>query len=463
MNNKENLQSGNWREVLGIAIPLVITGSAFTIMQFCDRMFLSKYSSLALGAALPAGNLSFAMISLFAAISGFSTSFVAQYYGVGDRRSCITAAVHGVYFSLMCIPIFLIMIPIGQVIIDFFDHSPELVEQEMIYFKWMLAGGALVGAGWSIGGYFTGQSRLIPNIIANVIGCIVNIYLDYAMIFGKHGFPEMGIRGAAIATFISSAFAPVIQFLWMLRDKQARDLGLRGVFRFDPKFMVRLIKYGFPAGMQMLMDIGSFTYFVLMTASLDLLQLTASNIAFSINNLAFSPLMSFGNAASIIAGQYQGRGDSVSCRRAGWSGIKIGWVYMSFMAILFIFFPETLMNVFRQNNVDPEKVLFSVDEMMSVCRRLMIVMTVWGFFDVANIVMFSALKGVGDTRFVMWLMGILSWCLWIPGEYYIFKSGFGIVAGWAWLAIFIAILATCCALRWRSNAWTHINLVRETN
>ncbi len=446
---------GGCRELLSITIPLVISNSAFTVMQFCDRVFLARYDDLAIQAALPAGILSFALMSLFIAISGYSGTLVAQYHGAGERLQCVHATVQGLYFTFLCLPIFVLLVPVGYWLIDWFGHAPELVAQERMYFAWMMFSALPVGLGWSISGFFTGRSRVRLNTVSNVIGCGVNIVLDYVMIFGKFGFPEMGLKGAAIATCLASCVSPGIQIFFMLRSGIVRELGYRKAFATDWPIMGKLIRFGVPSGVQIMLDSGAFAFFVLMTARLDAVSLTASNVALSINTLAFSPLMGFGTAASIKSGQYKGAGEFDHAMKSGWSSLKLGWCYMAFIGLVFILFPETLLTLFiSSGETGLDKAAF-----LRTGTTLMYLMTVWGVFDAATIILIGALKGVGDTRFVMGYLSLMAWLVWIPSEIIIFKLGGGIVEAWILLAFYVSFLSFGFARRWHGGKWKAIRVI----
>ena len=446
---------GGIREVFKIALPMVIGNSAYTIMQFCDRIFLARYDDIAIQAAMPAGLLSFSLICLFLATAGYSGTFVAQFHGAKEPDNCVKATVHGLLLILACSPIFLAMIPLGYLVFEVFGHAADLIEQERIYLRWMLYGALPTGMGWVLSGFFTGRGKVRLATAAGVTGCAVNIVLDWAMIFGRLGLPEMGLRGAAIATFISSWVAPAILFVSMLRSGPVHSIGRRRVFVFNPEFLRRLIRFGLPSGIQVFLDVGAFSIFVLMTAQLEPATLTVTNIVFSINNLAFSPLMGFGAAASILSGQYHGAGENANAMKSGWASLKLGCMYMAFIGSVFVFLPETLLSLFPSENssaaADPA--------FLRTGRHLLYVMTAWGFLDTANIVLMGSLKGVGDTKFVMFYISMLAWFLWLPGEVLIFRNGGGVLAAWLWMGFYIAVAAFGFALRWHRGKWQKIDMV----
>jgi MATE family multidrug resistance protein len=448
---------GGYRELLRIAWPLILSMGAFTVMQFCDRVFLARSSSVSIQAALPAGVLSWTFVCVFQALAGYAGTFVAQFHGAGDARGCVRATVQGLWLALIAWPLLIALIPLGLWIMRISGHPPAVLAEERIYFTILMLGSVTVPLGAAIGGYFTGRSRMALHTAVNVTGCALNIALDYALIFGKWGFPAWGIRGAALATVMAGIFAPLVQGIVFACERDVRALGLRRVLRLDATLLWRMARFGLPSGGHLLADVGAFTVFVMLTGRLGDVSLAASNIGFSINGLAFMPLVGIGMAASIVVGQYQGRGDSASAARAGWSAMKIGWVYMVPAALSFLLFPSGYYELFRSGES-----AYTTAELVAVGRNMMLMMAIWGMFDAVNIILAGALKGAGDTRFVMLYMLIFGWCVWLPAEIAILLRGGGILAAWICLTVYVFILAAGFWWRWQSGRWKPIDLLGRT-
>jgi multidrug resistance protein, MATE family len=450
------LRSCRIRDVLRLATPLIISNSALTVMQFCDRLFLARHSSVSIQAALPAGILSFTFICLFAATAGYAGTFVAQYHGAGDKRQCIRVTAQGLWLALASLPCLLLLAPVGNGLMTLIGHAPEVMAEERIYFGWMMKGGFLVPLGWAIGGYFTGQSRMRLNTVANIVGASCNVVLDYVLIFGKFGFPAMGIEGGAIATVLAGTIAPRIQIVCFMRDRDVRQMGTRMVWRPDPALLRRIVRFGFPAGLHLMADITAFATFVMLTGRLDALSLAASNIALSINWLAVCPLMGIGGAAAILTGQHQGRRDSDAAAAAGWTTLMLAWIYMALMVSVFLLGSDFLFRLFYAPNAD-----FPLEQLQTIGFKMLVAMAVWGLFDAANIVLTGALRGVGDTRFVMLYMLLMGWGLWIPGELLILLLGGTILHAWYWMAVYVALLSFGFLWRWHVGRWRRIHLIKD--
>ena len=454
---------GGYRHALKLVVPMVLANSVLVVMQFTDRILLSRYSSLSIQAAVPSGMLSFTLISFFSAIAGYSSTFVAQYHGAKDAKSSVKSCVSGLWIALACIPIFIAMIPFCDAILGSFGHAPELLEQERIYSFWMVLSGFLMTTHWVMGGYLTSRDRVLAGTLVSVAGCIVNIALDWVMIFGFGGFPAMGLRGAAIATFASSVFGTLALLAMILPD--IVKAGARDVLAPDFSLIWRIIRFGIPSGLHTVFDAGSYSLFTLLTARLSPLELATSNIAFSINCLAISPLIGFGSAAGILVGQFQGAGRGDLAKRSGWRCLHLAWIYMAACAVLFICFPGELLACFRSADAP-----YTVDQMLRLGRLLLLMMAGWGMFDTMNAVFIGALKGAGDTPFVMLTISLLAWFFWIPAELLALNVpplafhpraflGYFIIDAWVVQVIYLITLAFFFLVRWCRGRWMKIDLI----
>lgn len=439
-----------WR----IAAPLILSMASYTIMQFCDRVFLSRYSSVTIQAALPAGILAHTLVCFFQALAGYAGTFTAHYHGAKAAAQGARAAAQGIWLALLSWPLILLLLPLGMWLITISGHAAPVIEAEKTYFFILMAGGVMVPLNAAAGGYFMGIGRTTVNMTANIFGCSLNVLLNYVTIFGHFGCPEMGIAGAAWATLISGFVTYMIQLALFLREPTVRECGFRKVLALDYKLIWRIIRFGTPSGLQLLLDIGAFAFFIMLTGRLGELALAASNIAFSINNLAFAPLLGFGFAASTVVGQHQGAGNAVAAKRAGYTGLKMGLVYMCFIGSTFVLFPRQYFELFCSADAT-----FSARELLGLGRVMLILMAVWGVLDTVSIILSGALKGAGDTRFVMLYMLLGGWVVWMPGTVALLKLGYGIIALWAWLTVYVWILALGFLWRWQRGQWQGIKLI----
>lgn len=449
--------SGGYREVIRIAMPLILGMASYTIMQFCDRIFLSRYSSVAIQAAMPAGILAHTFVCFFQTLAGYAGTFTAHYHGAGATVHGIQASVQGLWLSLLSYPLTLLCIPLGCYFMTISGHSPEVLAAEKTYFTIMMFGGLMAPLNAAAGGYFIGIGRTHVNFIGNLIGCTLNVFLNYAMIFGHWGFPEMGIAGAAYSTLISGFFCFFIQFFAIFFQTEVKDalrkVGLR-LLKVEWRLMGRIFRFGSLSGFELLMELGSYALFMLLVGRMGDLALASSNIAFSINNLAFSPLLGFGMATSTVVSQCMGAKKTKEAERGGYTGLKLGLFYMALIGLTFILFPHQYFALFQ-----PKNAVFSLEELYETGRVMMYLMAAWGLLDTISIIIGSALKGAGDTKFVMIYLTSVGWGIWLPISFILIWLGAGIIVLWVWMATFIGLLSIGYLVRWRRGKWKTIQLV----
>ena len=448
-------EDGGYRHVLRLVVPMVLSNAAFTVMQFTDRVLVARFSSDAIQAAMPAGILTFCLMSLFTATAGYAGTFVAQYHGAGDRRATIRSCAAGVWLTILFLPFFAALLPLCSWILSLAARDAALFALEDRYAFWMLLGAPFVSLHWVLSGYLTGRNRVVANALVTVVGCVGNVALDVWLIFGGRGVPALGLEGAGIATFVSVVLQDAILAVVILAEREVRATPLRELLRPDWGLVRRIVRFGLPAGVQLCFDMASFSVFVLLTGRLDELSLATSNVAFSINNLAFAPLLGFSNVAAILAGQFQGAGKPGLAQGSVMRCLRLAWTYMALCAVAFLLLPETLLGAFRSPDAP-----YSAAEMAKLGRVLLAMLAAWGMFDTMNVVFLGALKGAGDTRFAMaWLLGT-EWALYVPAVALAMVAfDGGILAAW-WIQLaYIVLLSAGLYVRWRRGKWMSIRLV----
>ena len=421
---------GGTREVLKISAPLLVSMTAHVMMQFCDRMFLAWSSPVYLQAAMPAGIMAFALTCWFMELAGYSNTFVAQHHGAGQPHRCARSTGQGLLIALITwIPLLLLIVP-GALLIKHSGHPAAAIEQELIYFKILMIGSVALPLSAAASSFFTGRGDTVTTMYVAIIANVVNVVLDYIFIFGKFGCPEMGIRGAAWATVIASFLTPLILTALFLSRRYNKEYATRAAFKPDRELLKGILKFGAPSATNIFLDISAFAVFVMIVGSMGEQSLTASNAAFSVNHIVFMPLLGFGIAASTLVGKYQGMRQSDTAHRAALTAWKIGSVYMLIFALSFALFPEFYLSFFTKWGEGS----INVEDILPLGRQFLLMIAIWGIFDAANLILSGALKGAGDTKFVMYYSLGMSWGLWVPGQILIAKVfKLGIIAHRAWL------------------------------
>ena len=450
-------QAGGYREVLRIAGPLILSMGSWSLMHFVDRMFLTWYSREALAAALPAGMLSFAMSSFFLGTAGYVNTFVAQYSGAGRPERVGAAVWQGIYFSLAAGALMLGIAPFSGWIFDLVGHEPAIRDLEVAYFEiltaWIWAMLLMSVAST----FFSGRGDTWTVLWVNVAAAVINGVLDYVWIFGMWGFPEMGIRGAAWATVASQVFGAVVFLALMFRKRFRALFNTMGGWRFDGALFARLWRFGAPSGLQFMVEISGFALFVLFVGRLGAVELAATNLTFNINTLAFLPMLGLGIAVSTLVGQYLGRDDAAHAEYSTWSALHLSVGYMGVMALSYVLLPDVFLKPFA-SGADME----TFEPVREISVVLLRFVAFYCVFDAIFITFSSAVKGAGDTRFVMWMTLVFSTLIQIAPTYLaVVVFGWGLYVAWAFMSAFIAVMALGFYLRFRGGKWKAMRVIEQ--
>jgi len=445
-----------YKEVLAISLPLVASMGSITLMHFTDRMFLANYSLDAIAAALPAGIASFTSIAFFMGVANYTNAFVAQYTGARAFNRVGAALWQGIYFSLLAALLLASLYFASGILFDFIGHSPHVRALEVTYFNILTLGAGLVVLGSALACFYTGRGLTRAVMLVHMVGAAVNIPLDYCLINGVGPFPELGIVGAAVATLTASVTIVIIFSLLIFSPKNRARFGTWKARAFDKELFGRLMRYGLPSGIQFFLEIFGITFFIQMLGRLGDLELAASNIVLAIEMLAFLPMVGFHIGNATLVGQAIGRGRPEDGVYSTTSALHITMAYMMLLAAAFVFTPEPLLNLFRADTHTPAQ----YSEIMELGVILMRFVAVFCFFDALNLIFSGAIKGAGDTRFIMWTIAALSLGVMIVPIYLAVEViGAGIYTAWTLATVYISVLGLAFMLRYRQGKWKGMRVI----
>jgi len=448
---------GGYREVLVIAIPLILSTATWSIQHFVDRMFLTWYSPEAIAAAMPAGMLNFSMTSIFMGTAGYLSTFVAQYYGAKRYHRIGPALWQGVYVSLLGGLVIVCAIPFAEPVFRLVGHSPLVQQDEVAYFQILCLGGGAYSASYALSGFFSGRGKTWPVLWVNAATTVVNLVLDYALIFGHWGFPELGIRGAGIATVVAGVFSLLMFFVLLCSGSNNDTFHTIKGWRLERDLFVRLLRYGFPSGVQFFLEMAGFTAFVLLVGRLGIASLAATNIAFNINTLAFMPMIGCGIAVSVLVGQYLGGDKPDRAQSVVYSGFHLTLVYMLSIAAAYVLVPDVFVAPFALR-ADPG----GFSEIYGYSIVLLRFVAVYSVFDTMNIVFCSAIKGAGDTRYVMLITVILSVFVFVLPVYLaVVVFELGLMVAWVFATAYITLLGLIFYLRFLGGKWKAMRVIER--
>ena len=462
---------GGGAEVFRVAIPLVISSLSWTVLTFVDRVLLSHWSGSAMASSFIGSNAWWAMVCLPVGICSYTGTFVAQYHGSNQSKRIGSAVWQGVWFSLAVTPLLLLVIPFARIVFAQADQDPQSVAMQAEYFQILMlaAPGMLLGNVLSC--FYSGRGKTVVLMIIDSIFSIMNLVLDYWWIFGlavagTEIFPAMGIAGAAWATAASLWGKAVVYLVMFLMPKNRVEFETYRAM-LDLKLFRRMMYYGGPSGLQMLLDVIGFFVFLMMVAQLGAVEKEATSMAFSIGSLAFMPIVGFGMAVSILVGQYLGDSKEKIAAQSAWTSVHIAWAYMLFISILFVGFPELLLSHFFTDKLAAEGAATMTASELKIHQQQVYDMGVvllcfvagYNFLDAMLIVFVSAIKGAGDTQFVLRVSMVMASALAVLSYLAVEQWNLGIYGCWTIIASWIGGMGVVYFLRFLQGKWKSMRVI----
>ena len=447
---------GSYRRILLLSGPLILSHMGVMLMQIVDGLLLARYSKDAIAAIGPAG-MSFWLISgLFIGLVGYTNTFVAQYVGANRPERVGAVIWQGIYMSLVA-GLLLAAASLGAN--QFFTiagHEKAIRADEVTYFSILCYGGIVTILSAALSGFYAGRSDNLTLMVAHLGGNIINAVCAWAMIFGRLGLPEMGIRGAAWATVGAQCFQVLILGI-LLFGRQYRERYRTWVDRrLDVKLIGRMCMYGFPNGVRYILEILAFDVFMLLMGRVSTDGLAATNIVFRINGAAFFPVIGLATAVAMLVGQAQGAGRPELSRRVTVRGLVLAQIWMSICAAAMVLIPGALLAPFFAPGSGPINI-----ELHRLCVRLLWFVAAYTLLDGVNIVFMSVLTGAGDTRFMLIASGALHLGLAVF-LYLLVQLGMGTYVLWAAITVFICCVSVVWVWRFRSGRWESKRVIEYT-
>jgi MATE family multidrug resistance protein len=328
---------------------------------------------------------------------------------------------------------------------------------EAEYFQILMVGSPAQIMAAAISAFYTGRGQTRVVMYVNMFAAVLNAVLDYLWIFGVAGFPEWGIAGAGWATVVSYWIALALWFALFLQGKYRREFATWPATLFDAELFRRLIRFGSPQGLQFAVEIGGFSLFLMIVGRLGSLELAATGLALNVNMLAFMPALGIAIAAETLVGQRIGEKQPDLAARSTWSAFLLALIYTLGVGVVYFFFGDVLLILHAAHVEDPA----SFGALRDLTVMLLKFVAIYCLFDSANIVFSFAIKGAGDTRFVLKTTFIMSGlpvlAAWLGIEY------FDLGIRWCWLVLTLWILAlgVIYLLRFLAGYWREMQVIEH--
>ena len=389
-----------------------------TLVAFVDNVMVGQLGTAELAAVSLANSFMFIAMSLGIGFSTAITPLVAKADGEGNFHYGKSTFKHGFFLCVILSFLLFLGVFLSKPILYVMQQPQEVVELAIPYLNLVAASLIPLIVFQSFKQFSDGMSMTKYPMIATLIANIINVVLNYLFIFGKFGFPELGIVGAAIGTLVSRII--MVFYLWflLLRNNKTKPYLLDLNFLNLSKEMInKLFNLGFPSAMQMFFEVAIFTAAIWLSGILGKNPQAANQIALNLSSMTFMVAMGLSVVAMIRVGNQMGLNKYAELRRIAFSIFLIAILFAIIFASLFLIFNDILPKLYLDFD-DPSKI-FDNYEVLEIAKTLLIIAAIFQISDTIQVIALGALRGMQDVLIPTLITFISYWVIGFPISYYL--------------------------------------------
>lgn len=440
------------RLLFALALPMVLARATQSVMTFADALMVEHLGTGAIAASATGGFNVFLFAILPMGTVFIVQSFVAQLVGRGDVEGTRRFAWYGLMIAGIAGVVGLALIPVIGPLLDLTDYSPAVRDQMDSYMTIRMYGITAIVAVEALGNWYGGLGNTWMSLVASIISMAVDLFLNWVLIFGNLGAPEMGVDGAALSSTIGSwvGFAFLVVAFYRRWGGAPRRRGQLGL---SLRELWRVVRFGLPNGMNWFLEFAAFQVFInFVFGGLGDDTVAALNVVIAINSVSFMPAFGLASAGAILAGQAIGRGE----RDAVWPQVKLTLIctmtWMGVIGVLYLLAPAKLMALFDSEGRSTV--------LVTTGATMLAISAAWQLFDAIGMTLSETLRSAGDTLWTATARFVLAWAVFLPAAVLVVVEWDGGALGaMACLVGYLALLAGAFAYRFKAGAWRKIELI----
>lgn len=437
------------RAVVRLAYPVALGMLSITLLSVVDTAMLGRLGAVPLAAAGISGVGYFAIVFSLAGIGVGVQTLTSRRYGEENYAQCGHILNAGLLLALIGgIPLVAAGPWVAAAFAPLLSGEPQVAHFGELYLRYRFLGAAFLLLNMVYRGFFSGVGSTKHVMTSAIIVTVINILLDYLLIFGHASLPQMGIAGAAIASTIATGIGTTYFVIISLLGRYRKSFSPYRRLSLAIPWFAPIFRLSLPVIAQRFIGNGSFFAFFAIVSRIGILELAASNVIRSIYGLSIMPTIGLGVAAATLVGQNLGASQSKEAERYTWEAAKLGAYLMGAVGLLFVVFPRAIFSIYTSDSA-----------VIALGRAPLIILGVIQAFGGVALVIESALQGAGNTRFVM--LGELGVCalLYLPTAYLLgLHLKLGIVGAWSGEIVYWSALALLMSWKFRQGTWKKIRV-----
>ncbi len=437
------------RTITGLAVPVVVANLSQTLMGLVDTLMVGRLGHVPLAAVGVATLLFSAVATSLKSVDVAAQTFAARRVGEGrlpEVGRILETALGTVLAAGLVAGAAGLLWP--EFLMGLVSRDPEVRRLGADYLTWRFLGLLPLLVFFVVRGVFDGIGSTRVGMVVGIGMNLVNVGLNWVLIFGRLGLPAMGSSGAALASSLSGLLAAATIVAIALRPRIRRRYRLLGRRNLDRKLLRPFLAVAWPPALQSLGVISALLLFFFVLGQISTLAVATGNVVLRIAALSLMPGFGVGVAVQTLVGQSLGRRDRRGAVRAGWGGVAVSVVFMGAFGLLFLGVPGFLLRLFADS---PELVAAGVP----ILRLMGLVQVV----DAVGLTLAGALRGAGATRTVMIVDIVTGFCL-LPPCAYLFgvAMGGGLLGAWIALLLWFSLYAVGMTLWFVKGDWQRVRV-----
>lgn len=431
-----------YRRNLRLAIPVVLSQIGQITVTLVDNIMVGHVGTAELAASAFANNVFIIGMFFGMGITYGLTPLVGKAFGNNQPQKVVQWLKNGI-FTHFAAAIALSAIMFGvYFLLPFMGQTGDVLELAGPYYLLLCASYLPFMLFFSIKQFFEGVGNTSIAMQITLIANAINVGLNYVLIFGKLGFPEMGLMGAGIGTLVSRLVMPLLFFYYILKIGRFRQyFSFAHMQPFSKKRIISVLKIGVPIGFQVIVEVLTFSVGAIMMGWLGETPLAAHQVAIGLASFSYMICLGISQATTIRVSHQFGQNDYKSLKMAAFASTHLVLAFMMVMALIFILFRNVLPLVFTS---DPGVIV--------IAAHLLIIAAIFQVFDGLQVIMLSTLRGMADVKIPMFMAFVSYMLIGLPASYlFTFIMNFGPPGIWFGYLVGLGSAGTFFYFRFKHN------------
>lgn len=438
---------------LKLSFPIILGLLGHTLVGMIDNIMVGKLDPTNLAAVSLGNSFIFIAMSIGIGFSAAITPVVAEAHSKKHDKDLMKSFVNGFILCLFLGCFLYGAILLFKPLLNVLDQPQNVVELAIPYLDIVALSLIPLLMFQALKQFSDGLSLTANSMYATILANVVNVIINYVLIFGEFGFPQMGIIGAAIGTLVSRIIMFIFLFFLLYKRDVIRKY-ISYIFKFiiDTEMIKKIISLGFPTSLQMLFEVGIFTAAIWLSGLLGEITQAANQIVLNISSMTFMIASGLSVSAAIRAGNQKGLNNYNELKRISLSILLLGIIFAMVFSLLIFFFRSALPYIYIDisDSLNYDKNL----EIVSKAATLFIVVSLFQLFDSAQVIILGTLRGMQDVIIPTVIVFIAYWVVGFPVSYY-----YGDISQYKEIGIWFGLL---CGLLF-SSVFLYLRFIYLTN